>query len=1035
MPPRSRLTQAAQDRWYSRLKARFGEDLADAFRSTYRHRYFDRYFYGDNPEATLGLYKKYETLRGIYDKIAEPNKILLGGSSSIGSEGTILRNEIGHDLDFQANIANASGRTDIGTPEATAAMVAALKNRANVENAPVIQKLRRLYPQLANAKFRYAERKFQWRGDDKYQPDVFTVPIPEPSVAPTGEANLMVNVLLDGQKVDLMLTDSAMSPSKANPRLGQAQTALHWKAAYLQEAAARGRPLTKGQLKHQADLARYREYSRDNMLVDPRSRRAQYAPFDFPENRLIDEDGMPVVGEMETFPGSGELIPVFMNAQGRILPAEDPNMLTTWYDPRFPQNNPRYANPPATRDTHPLVAIRGAERFLRAPRGENTGVDRFPGRGFQHGEPAPGIGIYPANNPELLVREIIEGGRWSTYRNGKHKDMIFYPREAVDPMADSGNVLHAEDAYWSNPWGFNTGGVADRAAALGTSEAVDALGRYFGRTARIPKGQFTEIGNAYRNYLYEMNPEGHYNQPPDIAGNYNGYGEARHLGRVPDGIVVPGELIDSDPGKAEAIMLELVKKGMFLLPTAAGALGSGDEDTQQAAKAGDADRFAQSRNFLATDEVPETIFGIPVVARREDYTPEDIAFFRKHPEAGGYYDMGDEEEAPPEEPAEERPMQAASKAGDTGGEPKTHPGKFKGWRRDMYQSYEDALKAEAAAVAFVNEGIIDAPPLTEDDLADSRKSAQWLKDHERKGLVKEGTLPHVGRPRFRSLHGFYDSDKRGFQGDRFSTTVAVDRDAFEKDPATYEKTGQWAVIPTIYPDPDGRTRLHTGRDAEAEYRRTGGHFGIYEGVENGNLGGEWDHHKGNAEWAERETRQDSKGGKTKRKVPPIVKGPVHYGPPPPPERGAYPGSLNNPGNVEKHERRSDKTLFKGEIGDGVRPKRFANFSDPVDGLTAAATVLSRRAAGLATKGLPFTIENYVPGYAPKSENDTEGYIRNLSRYSGFARDEELDPGNVDDMARLLKNVVRFESGVPNSEWFTDDEYRQAALAMQEGAVD
>lgn len=246
------------------------------------------------------------------------------------------------------------------------------------------------------------------------------------------------------------------------------------------------------------------------------------------------------------------------------------------------------------------------------------------------------------------------------------------------------------------------------------------------------------------------------------------------------------------------------------------------------------DRFAQSRNFLATDEVPETIFGIPVAADEGSWTERDIEFFREHPEAGGYYDLGDEEEQPPEEPAEERPMQAASKAG---------------------------------------------------------------------------------------------------------------------------------------------------------------------------------------------------------KPKPIVKGPVHYGPPPPPERGAYPGVSNNPGNVEKHERRSDKTLFKGEIGDGARPKRFANFSDPVDGLTAAAAVLSRRAAGLAAKGLPFTIENYVPGYAPKSENDVEGYIRNLSRYSGFARDEELDPGNVDDMARLLKNVVRFESGVPNSEWFTDDEYRQAALAMQEGAVD
>lgn len=52
---------------------------------------------------------------------------------------------------------------------------------------------------------------------------------------------------------------------------------------------------------------------------------------------------------------------------------------------------------------------------------------------------------------------------------------------------------------------------------------------------------------------------------------------------------------------------------------------------------------ANMANFLATDKVPDTLFGIPVVSREEDYTDEDIAFFKAHPEAGGYYDMGDEE--------------------------------------------------------------------------------------------------------------------------------------------------------------------------------------------------------------------------------------------------------------------------------------------------------------------------------------------------------------------------------------------------------
>lgn len=52
---------------------------------------------------------------------------------------------------------------------------------------------------------------------------------------------------------------------------------------------------------------------------------------------------------------------------------------------------------------------------------------------------------------------------------------------------------------------------------------------------------------------------------------------------------------------------------------------------------------ANMANFLATDKVPDTLFGIPVVSNEEDYTEDDLAFFKAHPEAGGYYDMGDED--------------------------------------------------------------------------------------------------------------------------------------------------------------------------------------------------------------------------------------------------------------------------------------------------------------------------------------------------------------------------------------------------------
>lgn len=55
------------------------------------------------------------------------------------------------------------------------------------------------------------------------------------------------------------------------------------------------------------------------------------------------------------------------------------------------------------------------------------------------------------------------------------------------------------------------------------------------------------------------------------------------------------------------------------------------------------DRFSASKGLFAGDNTPETIFGIPIVSTPEAYTDEDLEFFRAHPEAGGYYDMGGEQ--------------------------------------------------------------------------------------------------------------------------------------------------------------------------------------------------------------------------------------------------------------------------------------------------------------------------------------------------------------------------------------------------------
>ena len=74
---------------------------------------------------------------------------------------------------------------------------------------------------------------------------------------------------------------------------------------------------------------------------------------------------------------------------------------------------------------------------------------------------------------------------------------------------------------------------------------------------------------------------------------------------------------------------------------------------QQASKGGDSPH-RNFKNFLATDKVPESIFGYPVVQRAEDYTPEDVEFFRANPKAAGFYDLEDGNEA-----------NAAEKGGDS----------------------------------------------------------------------------------------------------------------------------------------------------------------------------------------------------------------------------------------------------------------------------------------------------------------------------------------------------------------------------------
>lgn len=90
-------------------------------------------------------------------------------------------------------------------------------------------------------------------------------------------------------------------------------------------------------------------------------------------------------------------------------------------------------------------------------------------------------------------------------------------------------------------------------------------------------------------------------------------------------------------------------------------------------------------------------------------------------------------------------------------------------------------------------------------------------------------------------------------------------------------------------------------------------------------------------------------------------------------------------------------------------KGFLEFDSIVNGVRAGFINLFNR---YFFRGLN-TIEEIFPVYAPPFENDTEAYIREVSRLTGFAPDAIL---SVDDYLKIGRAIVKVESG---SNWVSD----------------
>lgn len=106
-------------------------------------------------------------------------------------------------------------------------------------------------------------------------------------------------------------------------------------------------------------------------------------------------------------------------------------------------------------------------------------------------------------------------------------------------------------------------------------------------------------------------------------------------------------------------------------------------------------------------------------------------------------------------------------------------------------------------------------------------------------------------------------------------------------------------------------------------------------------------------------------------------------------------AVNNPGNIRYNP------AFKGCTG---QSKGFCNFSSPGYGYRAILVLLTTY---YTRYGLN-TIRKIINRYAPPSENKTETYITNLSRFSGFGPDENLEK---EDLIKLIPGIVRQENSI------------------------
>jgi hypothetical protein len=111
---------------------------------------------------------------------------------------------------------------------------------------------------------------------------------------------------------------------------------------------------------------------------------------------------------------------------------------------------------------------------------------------------------------------------------------------------------------------------------------------------------------------------------------------------------------------------------------------------------------------------------------------------------------------------------------------------------------------------------------------------------------------------------------------------------------------------------------------------------------------------------------------------------------------------HNPGNLKFN----GHVQWSGQILQGRKDNTFCEFQSAEMGIRAMARLLMT----YHRRGLN-SIAKIIPTYAPKSENDTENYIKYVEKNSGFNRHQPVNMTDVRQAKPIIKAMIHMECGL------------------------